>query len=152
VLSNNHARGNSDWGSLAQGGAIANENGAGLTVTGCTFTANEALGSDKGGRGFGGAIANNRSSVSITGSTFAHNLGQGGNGCFVSSGHVCVGGAVGGAIDNEGQGTLTIASSTFTGNMARAGNGGNGGPGASGLYDVDLGCGGAIANFGTLSL
>ena len=34
--------------------------------------------------------------------------------------------AVAGAIDNDAQGILTVASSTFTGNIARAGNGGSG--------------------------
>src|SRR5262249_52029282 len=49
VLSNNEGLGNSNNGNPAQGGAIANANGATLTVTSCTFTANEVIGSAESG-------------------------------------------------------------------------------------------------------
>src|SRR5262249_22791569 len=129
VLSNNETLSNSTTGSPALGGAVANENGATLTVTGCTFTANEVLGGEGGGRGFGGAIYNVKATATLTGSTFTGNVAQGGNGGSITSGHNFVGVAVAGAIDNDPGGSLTVAGCTFTANLARAGNGGRGGPG-----------------------
>ena len=82
------------------GGAIDNFGGATLTVTGCTFTSNQAKSTDQSGvfYGFGGAIDNNAgiSTATISNSIFTDNqaIGLG----STSSGN-------GGAINNDGTGT-----------------------------------------------
>jgi hypothetical protein len=65
VLSSNVAFDNSNE-SQCQGGAILNRNGATLTITQCTFSGNQAIGRDAGGRGFGGAIYNKGATVTVT--------------------------------------------------------------------------------------
>jgi len=88
------------------GGAITNASS--ITVSGSTFTGNQATGS-------GGAIFNG-GSLTVMNSTFTSNSARGGNG---------------GAIDNsnfEGCGTVTVSNSTFYQNTAA--NGGNGYGGA----------------------
>src|SRR5262249_59249779 len=113
VCASKQARANPDNGTPAKGGAIANANGAPLTGGGCTFAANVALGSDRGGRAFGGAIYNFNATATVRGSTFAANVAQGGDGGFITNGHNFVGVAVAGAIDNDALGTPTRPSSTF---------------------------------------
>jgi len=88
------------------GGAITNANS--ITVSGSTFTGNQATGS-------GGGIFNG-GTLTVINSTFSSNSTTGGNG---------------GAIDNsnfEGCGTVTVSNSTFYQNIAA--NGGNGFGGA----------------------
>src|SRR5262249_29615307 len=120
------------------GGAIDNFGGATLTVTGSTFTSNQALGASPGTNpvnyGIGGAIENNArvvpgtafpSTATITNCTFSGNVA----GAVAGAGFGVIGN--GGALDNEG-GTMTISSCTFRNNQSVGG-------GADGL-------GGAILN------
>jgi hypothetical protein len=74
---------------------------------------------------------------------FLNNRAIGGNGGIISSGQTAVGIAEAGAINNGGHSSLTVVGSTFSGNMAVAGNGGSGGKGAA-LYAIDGALGGAI--------
>jgi hypothetical protein len=106
------------------GGAIDNFGGATLTVTGSTFTNNQAISTDQTGFffGIGGAIENNAgfdkahpSTATISNSTFTDNqaIGRGTD----SS-------ANGGGLDNEGtDATMTVTSSTLSGNQAIGGPG-----------------------------
>jgi hypothetical protein len=134
---------------LSQGGAVANWNGATLTVTECTFTDNQANAQGSGsGIALGGAISNNSdgapgSTLTILNSAFLSNAAIGGDGGTVSSGQTSVGTAEAGAINNGGHSSLTVLGSTFSGNMAIAGNGGSGGNGAA-FYAIDGAVGGAI--------
>ena len=70
VLSNNVALGSSSNAVSSNGGAIANWNGATLMATGCILSGNQAIGSDGGGRAFGGAISNDGSTAVVTGCAF----------------------------------------------------------------------------------
>ena len=134
---------------LSQGGAVANWNGADLTVTQCTFVENQADAHGTGsGIALGGAISNNSdgapgSTLLIVNSVFLNNRAIGGDGGIVTSGQTAVGIAEAGAINNGGHSSLTVLSSTFSGNMAVAGNGGSGGNGVA-SYAVDGALGGAI--------
>jgi len=111
------------------GGGIANLGGGTLTVTGSTFTGNQA--------GEGGAIDNADGfggTVTVSGSTFTGNQAsdnggaidngdEGGSGTVTVSDSTFAGNTAsdGGAIDNcdfYGGGTLTVSDSTFTGNTA----------------------------------
>src|SRR5262245_4947752 len=106
----------------AYGGGIFNEAGGTLTVKATTFTGNRALGGDggggAGGYGVGGGIEN-QGVASIDHSVFTGNLARGGSGTSGVSG--ADGFGLGGAIDNEHGGTLTVRSSTLTSNTARGG-------------------------------
>jgi hypothetical protein len=90
------------------GGAIAN-NGALLTVTGCTFTNNSATSTSATGLGGGAIYSNAATTVTISDSIFTGNMETGNSGG-------------GGAIRNRG-GTINITNSTFTNNSAVAGGG-----------------------------
>src|SRR5262249_50695809 len=104
------------------GGGIDNFGGATLTVTDSTFTGNQALGApapspDFPNFGIGGAIENNAgldlsapSTATITGCVFTDNL-AGGTAANVDGN--------GGALDNEGPGSvLTLRNSTLSGNTS----------------------------------
>jgi hypothetical protein len=108
------------------GGAIANFGT--LSVNGCTFTGNQALGADNAdssafsfpGPAFSGSVAggaiDNLGSASVTGSTFTSNLaqaGSGGRGDFAAIGS-------GGAIYNDG--VLTATRDSFRDNQALGGS------------------------------
>lgn len=101
------------------GGAIdtADHGGTGsLSVSGSTFSANRSGNN-------GGAIDNAAGSVNVSGSTFARNTALYG----------------GGAIDdaaNTGQGTLVVATSTFSANDVTKGVGGAVGDGGKGIIRV----------------
>jgi hypothetical protein len=113
-----------------EGGAIFNEGT--LTISNCTFSANQATIESLGvfdrnvGSG-GGAIFNSKGTLNITNSTFSANKAA-----PVSEGAL---GGAGGAIF-EDDGTLTATNSTFSANQAIGGpvqeNGGTGGPGQGG--------------------
>src|SRR5262249_26483734 len=114
------------------GGGIDNFGGATLTVTGSTFTANQALGAPAPppanlsvpppqNFGIGGAIENNAgldlahpSTATISDCVFTGNVASGVAGS--------PGGGVsgnGGAVDNEGPGTtMTLTNSTFRDNQS----------------------------------
>jgi predicted outer membrane repeat protein len=89
---------------IAGGGIFNNADHATLTVQGCTFFANSALGP-------GGGIANHNGTLTVTNTTFS---------CNTATGGTTPGGAgafgQGGAIFNEA--TLDVRGSTFTGNFA----------------------------------
>jgi hypothetical protein len=117
--------------SSGTGGGL--DNAGTVTLTGCTFTANNAT--------FGGAIDSGdgrggTGSVTVTGCTFSGNTASFGDGGAIDSGDNVGGGAVtvtastfsgnsatfaGGAIDsgsNGGGGSVTVTASTFSGNTA----------------------------------
>ncbi len=103
-----------DGNMAVEGGALWNNQGA-MTVDGATFTGNTASGGDADagdadGQGGGAIFAQNGAgSLTVTDSTFAGNMATG----AVSSG--------GGIFANEGT-TLSVSTSSFTGNTAnRAG-------------------------------
>jgi hypothetical protein len=154
VLSNNEAVGNNAnkgaIGSAGDGGAISNRNGATLTVSGCTFSGNQAL-SAAGGLAGGGAIANfNGATLTVSGSIFSGNQALGSDGGLGLGGailnlytgsaatftgsiftkNVAQGGNVspaetsGGAIENRSGANLTVSSSTFSGNEVLSTDGG----------------------------
>jgi len=131
------------------GGAIANLGGGTLTVTGSTFSGNQA--------GEGGAIDNADGfggTVTVSGSTFTgnqasdnggaiDNADEGGSGTVTVSDSTFAGNTAsdGGAIDNGdfyGGGTLTVSDSTFTGNTAVSDGGAidNGDHGGGGTLTV----------------
>jgi hypothetical protein len=96
------------------GGGIENT-GSHLTVADDTFSNNEALGSGGNGIGRGGAIDSVfGATLAVTHCLFLHNLSTGSNS------------AAAGAI-NCSRGSATFSDSTFLGNEAIAGDGGNNG-------------------------
>src|SRR5207253_1171803 len=111
---------------VAQGGAVANHNGATLSAIDAKFVGNQAIASAPGGLGFGGAIFNSSfvnqigATATISGCTFIDNRAVGGDGGVVS-GSPFLGEGSGGGIMNETGGSLSVADSTFTGNQAIAG-------------------------------
>jgi hypothetical protein len=149
VLSDNVAFGDPNLGGRSTfpvGGAVRSRNSATLTVTHCTFTANQAVGTDGGGNAWGGGIANDTGSVAtVTGCTFTGNRAVGGDGGKSSSGQPILGHGEGGGIANFS--TLTVTNSTFAANQAIGGNGCQGGSDNTPLYTLDVGNGGGIENF-----
>ncbi len=111
----------------ADGGAIEDSTGSSVTLAGCTFSNNQALGGAGGGFAFafGGAISSNSSlALSISGSTFTGNEAVGGAGpavaglfAFFLSGGEADGGAISSVAD-----PLVITGSTFRNNQAIGGN------------------------------
>jgi hypothetical protein len=107
------------------GGALYVAKGATVTLDHCTFSGNTVEGGDGGDGGSGGAGGKGGNGTDQLGGS-GGDAGSGGAG-----GDGGIGGAAkGGAIYNAG--TLTIVNSTFTNNIAKAGNGGTGGNGAGG--------------------
>ena len=113
-------------GASGGGGGIANEGGGTLTVANSTFSWNSATAN-------GGGIYNESGTLTVTNSTFSSNsatadgggiANEGGgtltvtNSTFPGSNNAYVGGG----IYNE-SGTLTVTSSTFSGNSANQGGG-----------------------------
>src|SRR5262245_53570360 len=113
VLSGNRALG------AGLGGAVLNEPGAALAVTGCTFTGNQAVG-DATGFGHGGALLN-RGTATVTNSAFTDNRAVGGGAPF-SGDPLTTGFGSGGGISSFGP-SLTVAGCTFTNNAAIDGAG-----------------------------
>ena len=140
---------NEAGGQYAAGGAIANYNRADLTITGCTFIGNRAMGKDGGGWARGGAIVNQRSSATISGSVFIGNEAAGGAGGQNRYGGFGPGLGAGGAIDNIDGASLTVLNCTFTDNHAAGGDRGDGGEHAA---LVGEGQGGALRNHDTSTL
>jgi hypothetical protein len=109
-----------------------------VTITGCTFTGNQAIGAtvpssssftgSAAGRG-GAVVVFNQATIS--GSTFSDNQAIGGSGV-----------GEGGAVDNDG--TLTVSGSTFTNNTATGGAGSNNVDGEA--------HGGALASYGPVTI
>ena len=122
VLSANQAR--------SHGGAIANAKFGALTVTNSTFIGNRAIAKGTGADSFaeGGAIYNSNfgAIAHIISSTFISNYGIGADGGVINSGSFGVlGQCNGGALHNGVTSILTVEKSTFIGNQALGGNGGN---------------------------
>src|SRR5262249_59312796 len=113
------------------------------------FSANQAIGGAGGGIAFGGGIENN-GILSVSQSTFDHNLARGGDGGTISESNRFIGLGFGGGLDNFFA-TATIDQCIFTGNQAVGGSGGNGGDGAS-QYDEDAALGGGVWNYGSSSI
>jgi hypothetical protein len=141
-------------GQSAFGGGISV--GAGAVLTGhadhssltlavlCTLTGNAAVGGSgaTGAAAAGGALCGFLgSTVTIAGSTFAHNHALGG----ASSASTVAGPAQGGALDNRG-GVWSITSSNFTGNLAVGGSNST----ANGFGGAAQG--GALENGGTTTV
>ena len=165
-------------GAIGRGGAIFNSGS--LTLNACVLSGNTAQGGSggpgagdtnqtggTGAVGQGGAIYSSGPALSITRCTFSGNTAQGGSGG--SGGSIQFAGGTsgpggnaadgaGGAIYVAASGTYSISNSTFYGNFANGGSGGNGGsmnfstgtmqPGGLGA-DGD---GGAIYNAQSLTL
>src|SRR5262245_57889571 len=141
VLSHVTLENNQAVGAIAQGGAIANVFGASLVVTDSTFTANRAAGTMFGSAG---AILNEGggSVLVLDHSTFTGNQATAslGAGALINQGN-----AVGGAVKSTAGGQATVLHTTFEGNLARGGNGADGGPGQKG-GDAGFGVSGALEN------
>jgi hypothetical protein len=149
VLSNNQAIGTAGTSPTgrpggALGGAVANFGTGALTISGCAFTGNLALGADgvtgtSAGNSNGGAIANGFVAapvLSITDSQFIANVAQAGSN---ERGNMDAT-AAGGAIANSGN--LTVTGSTFSQNQAIGGNN------SSGTIRPGVAVGGAITSGG----
>jgi len=139
------------------GGAILNYHGT-LTVNNCTFTGNNAIGTESGNlyiKSFGGAIDNYYGILNVTGCTFTNNTAKSDyfsyGGAIYNEGDIATVNhstftnntvisddeySAGGAIYNGEYGTLNVTNSTFITNNATGFNGG----------------GGAIFNWGTLNI
>ncbi|MFI5459121.1 MAG: beta strand repeat-containing protein [Isosphaerales bacterium] len=127
----------------ANGGGIANEVGAGLTLTQSLLTNNVAAASP-GNDSFGGALLN-LGSATIANSTFTGNQVTGGGSSSYYDG------SYGGAIESFGfapsqlyGSTLTVSNSTFTGNQAIGATGGTFGD--AGAIDVEFSAVATISN------
>jgi hypothetical protein len=108
-------------GLATSGGGILLEGSAALSLSNCTLTDNEALGTAAGG-GFGGAIEDTSSgALNVTNSTFDANEAVGiGPNNPTTPGYIL---ALGGAIDVSfnSNSTSTISNSAFTWNQAKGG-------------------------------
>jgi hypothetical protein len=118
----------------SSGGAVANDFGAVLTVTGSSFTSNQAICASGGFFTLGGVLDNELSTATISYSRFTDNQSHGGDGSGSFSG------GYGGAIENSALtlgGNLNVTYSTFTGNQAIGADGG----GIAGGGAIDTGSG-----------
>jgi hypothetical protein len=143
---------NSQW---AEGGAIfSNRDGPSVTVSGCAFTGNQAIGGNGGvlppgsfgvGDASGGAIhvEGNSSTLTVVDCTFTDNRASAGNGSSAPKGSnlggYYVDGADGGAIVCHDGANLFVSGSTFTNNAAVGGSGANGASITSGWLGTGLG-------------
>jgi hypothetical protein len=131
-------------GATARGGAIYLKGGQ-LNINGTFIALNSASGLDgspggEGGSAYGGALYVEEGSVSVSGVTFDTNWTQAGRGGLASQGGK--GGiASGGAIYVQQSSSFGILNSTFTGNRADSGFGGQGSDGGG---DSGFASGGAI--------
>jgi hypothetical protein len=129
-------------------GAPAGSAAQNLTVTGCTFTDNEAVGGAGNtggvttGAGIGGGLQTNfGSTVTVSNSGFSGNQAVGSDGVAGQSG----GAGLGGGITNLGGSSLTVSGCTLSVNSATGGAGGAGQNGGDGL-------GGGLYNDATSTL
>ena len=127
----------------ANGGAIANEVGASLTLTQCLVTANVAAASP-GNDSFGGALLN-LGSATVANCTFTGNQATGGGSASYFDG------STGGAIEGFGfppsqlyGSTITVTGSTFNNNEAISASGSVYGVG--GAVDLEFGVVATISN------
>jgi hypothetical protein len=142
----------------AAGGAVACFDDFQDTFTSDSFTGNSARGGMGGvggsgtytiGDGRGGAIEVVGSPVEIDQSNFVSNVAQGGWGSDTIGSSASNGGRIGvglgGAVENESSGQLTVNDSSFSGNRALGANSGF----ANTLTTSNEGLGGAIDNEGS---
>jgi hypothetical protein len=131
TLTSSTLSGNSASGSFSTGGGIDNGGGGTLIVTNSTFSGNSAA-SDSG-RGDGGGINNNNfATLIVTSSTFSGNSASRSGGGIANYSQATVTSSIlsgnsatyyaGGGIYNL-NGTLTLTSSTLSGNSAPGGGG-----------------------------
>ena len=140
---------------LGLGGALMNDNRGTLSVSGCTFTGNEALGGSniagsatdrRLGNGNGGALLN-VAVATVTDSTFTGNKAQGGSNNTGGPSVQYMGNGIGGGIATNvfpGGGfpqSLTVTDCTFTNNQAVGGADNVGG------VVTGLGFGGGLAAY-----
>jgi hypothetical protein len=139
----------------ATGGAITNDEGQLLVVSGCKFAYNQAIGGSNATDSSGGYVGSGRGgavsfgSGPITNSTFIGNQAQGGDSNTGSSDAILVGVGDGGALVTDTFGgafgppgnPLTVNNCTFTNNQAVGGAGNT-----AGVF-VGNGMGGALENF-----
>jgi CSLREA domain-containing protein len=160
---------NSKAGNTAEGGGLYN-NGGTVSIVGCTFSGNRAVGGRggnhvggdatgvPGGDGMGGALFN-RGTAFLINSTFSDNRAIGGGGGdgrvagFPSDPRRLSGGTGGngdgGAIYSSGE--SWVKNCTFSGNAASGGTGGVfAGPGRNG--EPGVGSGGAIYRLGAVTI
>jgi hypothetical protein len=152
VSSSNAFPGNAFGGAINSGGPSAR-----LTVQGCTFIGNQAIGGSNGNgpksddtvsgydldAGYGGGINAWGTALSVSHCTFSYNQGIGGSNSTapLGKGHVCDG--AGGAIHPHSGTVATITDSSFDHNLARGGNNNTGG---GNVFILGWGHGGAIDN------
>ena len=139
VLLDNEAvggSGDSTTPDAANGGGIANELGASLTVTNSTFNSNVSAAS-LGDDSFGGGLLNLAGAI-VTGCTFTGNQLTGGSNTSYYAG------SYGAGIESWDNSTLILSSSTFTGNQATVPSG----PyyGDAGALDVEYGAVATVNN------
>jgi hypothetical protein len=118
--------------STGAGGAIANEEGGTLLITGSTLADNLVRGGLRAtstfGVGFGnGGAIHNSATLTVRHTSFTGNQAIGADGISGVSG----GNGSGGAIVNGFLGNASVSDSTFTGNQATGGAGGVGGAAAA---------------------
>jgi hypothetical protein len=127
------------------GGGLENFRGSIATVTGSTFSGNQALRSNgvagaNGGDGLGGGLANlTGATLTVSGSALTGNQAIGGAGGVGGNG----GNGFGGGIFNDGlsvspdnagtPATLTVTGTTITANQATGGAAGSGGSAGEGI-------------------
>ncbi|HEY1380535.1 MAG TPA: dockerin type I domain-containing protein [Gemmataceae bacterium] len=115
----------------AGGGVYFNGQGTtgdALTITGSAVTGNGAFAGDAGGVGgtaVGGGVYAVNAAVTVTDSTLASNLAQGGDSDEPPTDPLLSGAAYGGGLYAAG-GAVTVADSTFIGNAAKGGKGDDG--------------------------
>ena len=106
---------------IAGGGSPVTGPTGTVTITGCAFVNNSAVGGDLGSPGVGGAIAQLGGNLVVTSCTFS------GNACGVNAAYPGGGGAIYfDASTSLGKGTLTVLNSTFSNNTAGGSNSGGG--------------------------
>jgi hypothetical protein len=133
--------------SETHGGAITNGPGAVLTVTNSTFSGNQAIAKVNAAHVEGGAIWSSATgrgagpTVTIRGSTFIGNRAVGCSGQVNTKN--LIGGALGGALHNDGSSSMTVQNSTFIGNQAIGGSGNSADKNVTSAFP-GVGAGGAI--------
>jgi hypothetical protein len=128
-----------------------------LTVQGCTFVGNQAIGGNDGSgpksdttvpgydldAGYGGGIDTFDTTLTVSNCTFSYNQAVGGSSCTALFGRGHVGDGGGGAIKNLPGSVATISDCTFDHNLAQ---GGINNTGAGSVFILGWGHGGAISN------
>ena len=124
LITDNRAVGGAGGGHANGGGLL--DAGSNVSVSGCEFVGNQAIGPDGGfdGQAIGGAVANFfvGSMLSISDSTFVGNRALAGNGALLNVTGYFADVAEGGAISNQSEASLEVSGCTFHDNQAIGGN------------------------------